>query len=94
MGRGLRELGIGWIGAYSPQAKGRIERSFRTAQDRLVKDLRLAGVESALRAPDRGLPQSASSHDASARFNRSGGPAPIDEYCIVLIYSAHDNTTH
>ena len=40
----LRELGIGWIAAYSPQAKGRIERSFRTAQDRLVKDLRLAKV--------------------------------------------------
>jgi len=44
IGRGLRELGIGWIAAYSPQAKGRIERSFLTAQDRLVKDLRLAGV--------------------------------------------------
>jgi len=40
----LRELGIGWIAAYSPQAKGRIERSFLTAQDRLVKDLRLARV--------------------------------------------------
>jgi transposase len=44
MGRALRELGIGWIAAYSPQAKGRIERSFLTAQDRLVKDLRLAKV--------------------------------------------------
>lgn len=30
IGRGLRELGIGWIAAYSPQAKGRIERSFLT----------------------------------------------------------------
>jgi transposase len=44
IGRSLRELGIGWIAAYSPQAKGRIERSFLTAQDRLVKDLRLAKV--------------------------------------------------
>src|SRR6202165_4991731 len=44
IGRGLRELGIGWIASYSPQAKGRIERSFLTAQDRLVKDLRLAKV--------------------------------------------------
>ncbi|HEX4133569.1 MAG TPA: ISNCY family transposase [Bryobacteraceae bacterium] len=44
IGRGLRELGIGWIAAYSPQAKGRVERSFRTAQDRLVKQLRLARV--------------------------------------------------
>ncbi len=44
IGRGLRELGIGWIAAYSPQAKGRIERSFLTAQDRLVKQLRLAKI--------------------------------------------------
>jgi len=42
LGRALRELGIGWIAAYSPQAKGRIERSFLTDQDRLVKELRLA----------------------------------------------------
>jgi len=46
LGRALRELGIGSILANSPQAKGRIERSFRTAQDRLVKQLRLAGVRS------------------------------------------------
>jgi hypothetical protein len=44
LGRALRELGIGSILAYSPQAKGRIERSFLTAQDRLVKHLRLAKV--------------------------------------------------
>jgi hypothetical protein len=44
IGRALRELGIGWIAAYSPQAKGRVERSFRTDQDRLVKQLRLAGI--------------------------------------------------
>ena len=44
LGRGLRELGIGSILANSPQAKGRVERSFLTAQDRLVKQLRLAKV--------------------------------------------------
>jgi hypothetical protein len=44
-GRGLRELGIGWIPAHSPQAKGRVERSFGTDQDRLVKHLRLARVK-------------------------------------------------
>ena len=44
LGRALRELGIGSIPAYSPQAKGRIERSFLTAQDRLVKHLRLANI--------------------------------------------------
>jgi hypothetical protein len=43
-GRALRELGIDLIRAHSPQAKGRIERSFGTAQDRWVKELRLAGV--------------------------------------------------
>ena len=44
LGRALRELGIGSILALSPEAKGRIERSFLTAQDRLVKHLRLAKV--------------------------------------------------
>jgi len=43
-GRALRELEVGLIRAHSPQAKGRIERSFGTAQDRWVKELRLAGV--------------------------------------------------
>jgi hypothetical protein len=43
-GRSLRELGIGCIAAYSPETKERIERSFLTAQDRLVKHLRLAKV--------------------------------------------------
>ena len=40
-GRALKELGIEHIEAHSPQAKGRIERFFGTAQDRLVKELRL-----------------------------------------------------
>ncbi len=43
-GRALEELGIVWIAAHSPQAKGRIERLFGTLQDRLVKQMRLAGV--------------------------------------------------
>src|ERR1700761_4382620 len=45
MGRALQELGIEWIAAHSPQAKGRIERAFATAQDRLVKGLRVAQVQ-------------------------------------------------
>jgi hypothetical protein len=44
-GRALQELGIEWIAAQSPQAKGRIERLFQTLQDRLVKELRLAGID-------------------------------------------------
>jgi transposase len=43
-GRALAELDIELIRAHSPQAKGRVERSFGTAQDRWVKELRLAGV--------------------------------------------------
>jgi hypothetical protein len=50
IGRALRELGIHWIPAYSPQAKGRVERSFGTDQDRLVKHLRLAKVKTMQRA--------------------------------------------
>jgi hypothetical protein len=45
IGRALQELGIGWVPAHSPQAKGRVERNFGTAQDRLVKGMRVAGVE-------------------------------------------------
>ena len=43
-GRALGELGVELIPAHSPQAKGRVERLFKTVQDRLVKELRLAGV--------------------------------------------------
>jgi len=42
--RAMRELGIEVIPAHSPEAKGRVERSFGTHQDRLVKELRLAGI--------------------------------------------------
>src|SRR6266849_2875879 len=45
IGRALQELGIIWIAAHSPQAKGRVERNFGTAQDRLVKGMRVAGVK-------------------------------------------------
>jgi transposase len=45
IGRALEELNIEWMAAHSPQAKGRIERSFKTAQDRLVKGLRRVGAK-------------------------------------------------
>jgi hypothetical protein len=44
VGRALQELMIRWIPAGSPQAKGRIENRFGTFQDRLVTELRLAGI--------------------------------------------------
>lgn len=42
--RAMSELDIRVICAHSPQAKGRVERGFKTHQDRLVKELRLAGI--------------------------------------------------
>jgi hypothetical protein len=44
VGRACREIGIEVIHAGSPQAKGRIERSFGTHQDRLIKEMRLEGI--------------------------------------------------
>lgn len=44
VGRALDEAGIAWIGARSPEAKGRVERLWGTLQDRLVTELRLAGI--------------------------------------------------
>jgi transposase len=44
VGRAMRELNIQMIPAYSPQARGRSERSFRTWQGRLPQELRLAGI--------------------------------------------------
>jgi len=44
VGRALEHLGVEHIAAYSPQARGRSERVFQTLQDRLVKELALAGI--------------------------------------------------
>lgn len=44
VGRALQELGMESIAARTPQAKGRIERLWRTFQDRLISELRLAGA--------------------------------------------------
>lgn len=45
VGRALKELGVQMIPAYSPQARGRSERSFGTWQGRLPQELRLAGID-------------------------------------------------
>ena len=45
VGRALERLGVEHIAAYSPQARGRSERVFQTLQDRLVKELALAGID-------------------------------------------------
>ncbi len=49
-GRAMAQLGIELIPAYSPEARGRSERAFRTHQDRLVKELAAAGITDMARA--------------------------------------------
>jgi hypothetical protein len=44
VGRALRRLGVEHIPAYSPEARGRSERMFGTLQERLPKELKLAGI--------------------------------------------------
>jgi len=81
-GRILQELGIGYIAAHSPQAKGRIERFWQTLQDRLVSELRLRGISTA-EAANAFLP--AFLADLNPRFARAPAdaatawrPAPRD----------------
>jgi hypothetical protein len=66
-GRALIALNIDIICANSPQAKGRIERAFGTLQDRMVKELRLAGI-STIAAANAWLPGFIDSYNA--RFGR------------------------
>jgi hypothetical protein len=73
VGRALDELGIAWIAAGSPQAKGRVERTWGTLQDRLVSELRRARAatrDEANRVLSRFLPR----HNARFRV-----PPRIDE---------------
>jgi len=55
VGRALCQLGIEHIPAYSPEARGRSERMFRTLQDRLPKELGLAGISDDVAAANRFL---------------------------------------
>jgi transposase len=72
--RVLDELGVESIAAHSPQAKGRIERLWGTLQDRLLKELRLAGV-STLEEANAMLPTFI--QDYNARFAKPAkDPAP------------------
>jgi hypothetical protein len=51
-GRAMSQLGIKMIPAYSPEARGRSERAFETHQDRLVKELAMAGITGMKQAND------------------------------------------
>jgi transposase len=99
-GRILRELGIGFILAGSPQAKGRIERLWQTLQDRLVSELRLRGIAT-LEAANAFLAEFLA--DYNRRFTRvpadpaaAWRPAPRDLAahlsCRYTRVAAHDNS--
>lgn len=89
-GRALQQLGVTFIPAYTPQAKGRIERLWGVFQDRLRSELRLAGARDLLSANQvlrRFLP------DYNRRFGRAPAhaekawrPAPpnLDRICCFL----------
>lgn len=89
-GRALAQLGVTYIAAHSPQAKGRIERLWGTFQDRLTSELRLAGaadLETANEVLRRFLP------DYNRRFGRAPRetekawrPAPqdLDRICCFV----------
>jgi transposase len=66
VGQALRALGIEPIFALSPQAKGRVERLFNTLQDRLVQELRLAGISTP--EPATGFLNGSFKADFNARF--------------------------
>ena len=68
LGRALEQLGIQQIPAHSPQAKGRIERAWRTCQDRLVSELRLAQATT--------LPQANAVLDQFCITTTSASPVP------------------
>jgi transposase len=101
-GQVLRDLGIGYIGAHSPQAKGRIERLWATLQDRLVAELRLRGI-STVEAAEAFLPTYLADHnrrfaqppaDATAAWRRPPRDLADRLSCHYSRVVARDNTVH
>ena len=85
-GRALHELNIDIICANSPQAKGRVERAFGTLQDRLVKELRLAGVDT-VEAANEWLPTFMEDH------NRRFAKPPKSDKDLHRPLTAEENLT-
>jgi hypothetical protein len=83
-GRALMDLNIDIICANSPQAKGRIERAFGTLQDRMVKELRLAGI-STVAAANAWLP------DFIVSYNARFGGQPLNGKNLHRPLTAADN---
>src|SRR5438552_1506494 len=101
-GRALQDLGVGFIAAQSPQAKGRIERLWATLQDRLTSELRLRGLATP-EAAERFLPEFIAGFNR--RFARPAAasvavwrrpPRELDRLlsCRYSVAVARDNTVH
>jgi len=78
VGRALKQLGIEHIPAYSPEARGRSERLFGTLQDRLTKELKLAGINDMDRA-NRFIRE----HYLPAHNGRFAKPPALEESAFV-----------
>jgi hypothetical protein len=101
LGPVLHDLGIGYIAAGSPEAKGRVERLWRTLQDRLTSELRLRHIATA-EAANAFWPEFLA--DLNARFTRAPAEAapawrraPRDLTLVSCRYArrvARDNTVH
>ena len=90
VGRALKELGIEWIAAYSPQAKGRIEKLWRTFQDRLLRELRLENIRTIEAANEylqkRFLPRyNAKFRVPAAKEGRAYRPAPLNRILQAIL---------
>ena len=83
VGRALRHLGIEHIPAYSAEARGRSERMFGTLQDRLPKELKLAGI-TAIETANRFI-REVYLGEHNARFSR---PPEVDESAFVAVDAA------
>lgn len=84
VGRALAQLGIEHIPGYSPEARGRSERAFRTLQDRWPKDLRLAGITT-IEAANRWLAETGID-EHNAEFGRE---AELDGSAFVADAAGH-----
>lgn len=100
--RALTQLGIELIAAYSPEARGRSERLFRTLQDRLPKELALAGITS-MAAANRFLQRTyLPAHnrrfrvipdDTGSAFVRYIGPSLADILCLQTTRTVNNDNT-
>jgi transposase len=103
IGRALDELGVEFIPAYSPEAKGRVERANGTLQDRLIAELKLLGITEMNAAnqfiekifiDDYNMRFGVEPREATSAFVRVHSPEKLDEIlCLKFICKvAKDNT--